>query len=347
MKTRLNIFRLSFLAAAIAVLAACGGGGDAAPPASVSTSTSPSTPAAGPAKVATLPAGASPNVTAANCAPISAPTTTPPVISGVDMQAVNDILLAVDPAHGYSEFARLPGTFMWWVRSGSSVDMLSLGAAVHETNHKIDSTLRNLCNTDGLARFFADGQVYVTDISRNDKLANYSIAGETYPTALKSTRGFRYDLYVTGAASSSGNDLSILLDELNAYTGAANLEVRLFSSPTYSYLATRADADAGGMADFMLFLQAYLKAARLNHPATYTTLQAQARTKAFIQFAWTRAETVLAAAYPFSTAASANNAARIPVDVLMAVYSADFLLELDTLGIVHKAPADWASTYLK
>ena len=296
----------------------------------------------------TLPAGASPNVTAANCALVSAPATAPAVISGADMQAVNDILLAVDPAHGYSEFARLPGTFIWWVRSdSSSVDMLSLGAAVHETNHKIDSTLRNLCNTDGLARFFADGQVYVTDISRNDKLANYSIAGETYPAPLKSTRGFRYDLYVTGAASSSGNDLSILLDELNAYTGGANLEVRLFSSPTYSYLATKADADAGGMVDFMLFLQAYLKSARLNHPTTYTALQAQARTKAFIQFAWTRAETVLAAAYPFSTAASANNAARIPVDVLSAVYSADFLLELDTLGIVHKTPADWALTYLK
>ena len=343
MKPRLDVFRFSLVVAAFAAIAACGGGGDAALPGS----TSPA-PSAAPPKVATLPAGTSPSVSTANCPLLIATTTTAPTLSGADMLFVNDLLLAVDPAHGYAEFARLPGTFMWWLRSGStSVDMLSLGAAVHETNHKIDSTLRNLCNTDGLARYFAEGQVYVTDISRNDKLANYSIAGETYPTSLKSSRGLRYDLYVTAAASSSGNDLSILLDELNAYTGGANLEVKLFSNPTYSTLTTRADADAGGMADFMLFLQAYLQAARLNHPATYTTLQAQVRTKAFIQFAWTRAERVLAAAYPYSTAASSNNAARIPVDVLRAVYSGEFLRELDLLGIVHKAPADWALTYLQ
>lgn len=346
MNTRLNIFRIPLLAVTIAALAACGGGSDSV--SSVVTSTPAAAPSPGVTKAATLPAGASPGVTAANCLLLSAPTLTPPVITGADMQAVSDILLAVDPTHSYPEFARLPATFMWWVRSdGNAVDMLSLGAAVHETNHKIDSALRNLCDTDGLARFFSDGQVHVTDISRNDILANYSIAGEAYPATLKSSRSFRYDLYVTAAASSSGNDLSILLDELNAYTGGANLEAKLFSSATYAFLTIRADADVGGMADFMLFLQAYLKAARLNYPATYSKLQAQTRTKAFIQFAWTRAETILAAVYPYSTAAAESNPARIPLDVIRAVYSADFLQELDMLGISHKTPADWASTYLK
>jgi len=346
MNARLNIFRIPLLAVIIAALSACGGGSDSV--SSVVTPTPAAAPSPGGTKTATLPAGASPDVAAKNCPLLSAPTLIPPVITGADMQAVSDILLAVDPTHSYPEFARLPATFMWWVRSNNNaVDMLSLGAAVHETNHKIDSALRNFCNTDGLARFFADGQVYVTDISRNDILANYSIAGEAYPAALKSSRSLRYDLYITAAASSSGNDLAILLDELNAYTGAANLEVKLFSSAAYGFLATRADADVGGMSDFMLFLQAYLKAARLNYPATYSKLQAQTRTKAFIQLAWARAETVLAAAYPYSTAAAAGNPARIPLDVIKAVYSADFLQELDLLGIAYKTPADWASTYLR
>ena len=346
MDTRVNIFRIPLLVATIAALAACGGGSDSA--SSVVTSTPVITSSPGATKVTTLSAGASPDVTAANCLILSAPILTAPEITGADMQAVNNILLAVDPAHGYSEFARLPATFMWWVRSnGNAVDMLSLGAAVHETNHKIDSALRNICNTDGLARFFSNGQVHVTDISRNDILANYSIAADAYPATLKFSRSFRYDTYVTAAALSSGNDLSILLDELNAYSGGASLEAKLFSSPTYAALTTRADADTGGMADFMLFLQAYLKAVRQNSPVTYTKLQAQTRTKAFIQFAWTRAETILIAVYPYSTAAAAGNPVRIPLDVIRAVYSAEFLQELDMLGISHKTPAEWAPTYLK
>ncbi|MGV8805408.1 MAG: hypothetical protein ACWA6Y_10655 [Polaromonas sp.] len=349
MNTRLNGFRIPHLHLVAAVvtaaaLAACGGGGDSS---STVVSSTPPTAPAGTAKVPTLPSGASPAVTSANCALLTAPALTAPVIEGADMQAVSDILLAVDPAHSYAEFARLPATFMWWLRGSSAVDMLSLGAAVHETNHRIDSTLRSICNTDGLARFFANNQVYVTDLNRNDRLANYSIVGEAYPAALKSSRSLRYDLYITSSASSSGNDLSILLDELNAYTGGANLEVKLYSSPTYAYLTTRADSDIGGMADFMLFLQAYLKAARLNYPTSYAKLETQARTKAFMQFAWTRAETVLAAAYPYSTAAKASNPARVPLDVINAVYSAEFLQELDRLGITHKNSADWAATYLK
>jgi len=346
MNTILNLFRISLVAVAVAVLAACGGGSDSV--SSAVTSTPGAAPSMGGTKIGTLAAGASPGVTAENCPLLNAPALNPPAITGADMQAVSDILLAVDPGHGYAEFARLPATFIWWVRSdGNAVDMLSLGAAVHETNHKIDAALRNLCNTDGLARFFSDGQVHVTDLSRNDLLANYSIVGETYPAGLKSSRSLRYDAYVTAAASSSGNDLSILLDELNAYTGGANLEARLFSNRTYAFLTVRADADAGGMADFMLFLQAYLKAARLNHPATYAKLQAQTRTIGFIQFAWTRAEAMLAAIYPYSTAAAANNPAQISQEVISAIYSADFLDELDKLGISHKTRADWASTYLK
>ena len=339
----MNIFRVPFLLALTAALAACGGGEGR----TVVSSTSPGSTST-PPLIATLPAGASPSVTSANCPLLTASAITAPAISGADMQATSDILQAVDPVHSYSEFARLPATFMWWLRSGGDrVDLLSLGAAVHETNHRIDSTLRNLCNSDGFARFYADGRVYVTDLRKSDKLANYSVVAESYPASLKATRAFRFDAYITGSATSSGNDFSILLDELNAYSGAANFETKLVASAAYSQLAVKADSDVGGMADFMLFLQAYLQSARLNYPSTYSTIQGQGQTKVFIQFSWSRAEAILAAAYPYSSAASAGNAIRVPVDVLKAVYSADFLQELDALGISHKTAADFGLTYLK
>ncbi len=344
MKAKMNTFRIPLILALTAALVACGGGGGGR---TVISTTSPGPSNTAP-QIPTLPAGPSPAVTTGNCALLTAAGITAPAISGADMQATSDILQAVDPVHSYPEFARLPATFMWWLRSGNDrVDLLSLGAAVHETNHKIDSTLRNVCNADGLARFFADGRTYITDLRKSDKLANYSIVAETYPANLRSSRALRFDAYITGSASSSGNDFSILLDELNAYTGAGSFEAKLLASAAYAQLAVRADSDVGGMTDFMLFMQAYLKSARLNYPATYSTIQGQGQTKVFIQFAWSRAEAVLAAAYPYSSAASDGNAIRVPVDVLRAIYSADFLQELDALGITHKTAADFSQTYLR
>lgn len=334
-----------FLALSTALLA-CGGGSSGGEQRTIVTSTP-----AGPGSaifVATQAAGPSPSVTTANCPRITSPNITAPVINGADVQATSNVLRAVDPVHSFAEFARLPDFFMWSLRSSSDrIDMLSLGGSVHETNHKIDASLRNLCNSDGLARFFAEGRVYVTDMRKTDQLANYSIASETYPAALKTTRAFRYDVYIPGSASSSGNDFSVLLDELNAYSGGANFEAKLLANTAYAQLAVNADSDVGGMADFMLFMQAYLKSARLNHPATYSTLQAQGRTKAYMQYAWSRAEGILAVAYPYTTAAASGNAIKVPVDVLRVVYSADFLQELDGLGIMHKTAADFNATYFR
>ena len=339
----MHILNIPILLALTATLVACGGGEER----TVASSPSPGTNSA-PPLIATQPAGSSPKVTAASCPLLTASEIIAPAIDGADMQATSDILQAVDAAHSYSEFARLPATFMWWVRSGSDqVDMLSLGAGVHESNHKIDSTLRNLCNSDGLARFYAEGRVHVTDLRKSDELANYSIAAESYPAALKGTRALRFEAYITGSARSSGNDFSILLDEVNAYSGGANFEAKLLANAAYAQLAVRADADVGGMTDFMLFMQAYLKSARLNHPATYSTISGQGQTKVYIQFAWSRAEAILAAAYPYSTAAAPGNAIKVPLDVLREIYSADFLQELDALGITHKTAADFGLTYLR
>ncbi len=347
-----------FSIALASILAACGGGGGdtstsqpsaAQPTAPVVVVPTPAPVVVVPAAVATLAQGATPSVTAADCPRLTATTLSAPAINGADMQHVADVLASVDPAHGFAEFSRLPATLTWWMRSAGSADekvvnQWSLGAAIHETNHEINSALRYRCHSDGLARYFVDGRVNVTGLKFGDT-DNYSIASETYPTPLKAARALRFDLYVTGAAKANGNDFSALLDELAAYSGGANFEVSLLANPTYSYLSKSGDLNVGGMVDVMLFLQSYLKAARLNHPSTYSAIQSQSQTLDFIQFSWSRAERILVLAYPFSMKAGGTQL--VPVDVITAIYSSTFLAELDALGITHKTAADWSTTYLR
>lgn len=349
---------LSVALTTAATLSACGGGGSASPSASAAVGLTPPAPAPAPAPTppapspapdavatATLPAGTAPTVTAGDCPILLAATVPTPPLVGADAQAAATVLAAVDLAHGSSELSRLAGYFTWWLRAaGPTVDEITLGAAIHETNHKIDFALRYACNSDGLARYFVDGQVHVTGLMAGTT-SNYSIAAAAYPAALKAPRALRYDLYVTGAAASSGNDFSVLLDELNAYSGGAAFEVGLLSDPTYSYLSRSGDFNAGGTVDFMLFLQAYLKSARLNHPTTYASIQSSGQTLAYVQFAWSRAERILGAMYPYSVAAGGTQV--VPTDVLAAVYSPEFLAELDALGITHKFASDWSTTYLR
>ncbi|MES3012494.1 MAG: hypothetical protein V4750_02045 [Pseudomonadota bacterium] len=269
---------------------------------------------------------------------------TPPPLLDADTQAASDILGTVDPSHGFAVFSRLPAQFTWWMRSvGSTVTGHGLGAAMHEVTHAIDNTLQFTCFNDGRARYFADGVIHQIGLTVGGT-SNYHIAAEAVPAALKVSRP-RFDAYITGASAYSGNDFRVLLDELNAYTGVANFEVNLLESPKYSYLATNGDLNVGGMVDFMLFTQAYLQAARLNHPATYAAIQTDTSTVTYLIFAWARAERILAAAYPYSVAAGGTQV--VPLDVLAAVYSPALLDELDRLGISHRTAADWSATYLR
>ena len=290
-------------------------------------------------------------MTAANCPAIQSANTTAPTIVGADMQAVSDVLNAVDTVHGLSEFYRLPDTFMWWARgkSDKQINMNSIGTAIHETNHTIDFALWDTCYPDHYAKFFANNVFYSTELLQR-QTDNYSIISETYPQGLRIStvarpRSQRYSIYIQTAAAYGGNDFRLILDELNAYSGAAQFEVNLLSSSKYSYLYNAGDYNAGGMVDFMSFLQYYLKSARLNHASTYATIKSQQNTLAFIQFSWTRAEAILAAMYPYSVANGSTQT--IPLDVARDIYSPAALAELDAIGVTHKTAADWQSTYFK
>lgn len=299
------------------------------------------------ATAAELPAGPHPLLVAADCPRLLAgdQAIAALTVQGADMQQVADILQATNSGHAYQVFARAPLNVMWWLRTqGGSIDMVTVGAAVHESNHEIDAALRSTCNTDRVARLLLNGAVQTTGlVNGNGSTANYSIAGEAVPVVLKT--GLRYATYIIGAASASGNDFSVLLDELNAYTGATEFELGLLSDPVYKVLQANGDFNAGGQVDFMLYALAYLKAARLNHPSTYAAIKSQAATLQYIQTVWAQAEANLAGLYPF-TVISGTGGMVVSKDALAAAYSSDFITELDLLGIAHQSASAWATTYL-
>jgi hypothetical protein len=56
---------------------------------------------------------------------------------------------------------------------------------------------------------------------------------------------------------------------------------------------------------------------------------------AFLPFAWSRAQALLAAMYPYSTTAGGTQV--IPLDALTVVYSPASIGELDRLGVTHRS----------
>jgi len=89
--------------------------------------------------------------------------------------------------------------------------------------------LSYICNKDGNERFFVNGVVYTTGL-KFGATANYNIASEVYPDALKTSRKSRYDTYIVKALAANGNQFAVLLDELTAYSSGAQLELGLLKT---------------------------------------------------------------------------------------------------------------------
>jgi hypothetical protein len=288
--------------------------------------------------------GISPTLGAANCAAVQASVNaTPATFADADMQQANDVLSTIDPG-AYAIFKKLPDTFAWWMRGNygtTSVSMLNLTIAIHETSHGIQNVNSFQCGATAF-KYLLDGTVYTTDLTSGATVL-YSIVSQTYPLATKPPR---YNVYVAATPFAPSNDARIMLDELTAYSTAARLAINMMHFPEYGNLTSYEDGDLAGMVDFMLFTQSYLKAARLNAPATYTALQS-ANTKAYIQTLWTFAEANLQQSIPYAYTAAAltyiaNKPMFINANVLAQVYTPSWLAELDALGITHKAASDWS-----
>jgi hypothetical protein len=341
-------------AACAALLAACGGGGgDTVAPAAAPAGGAPS--ASAPAATPTISRTDSgaivvntvaiPPPTAEDCVRLTSQAQSQAALdlSNPMVKAVHDELQAVDPVHALRVFERMPGQFVNWVASMEGVlGVDTIGFATHETMHNLSFALGS-CSPRQTAQYLLLGSTIDTGLRFGDT-ANYSIVAETIAPGLKTH--FRYAEYIPAAAAASGNDLRILLDELAAYVGGAYTEQRYLASGRAGDDRRVLEYNLGGMVNFMVYLQNYLQAARLNHPATYAAIRNNPATLAAIQTLWREAESVLQSSYPLTLPGTTPR-----VDYsrayFAAAYSPGLLAELDALGIMHASAASWSGTYLR
>lgn len=339
-----NLTLFAALLTAAAILTACGGGGSSGTDSAGNAPPPTTGPSPAPTITVTSQVGDSPSN--ADCARLASDSQSAASLdlSNASIKAVSDLLLAVDATHAYNVFTRRPHDFVNWIVAGSnntgSVDFESLGVATHETLHMVDTALLP-CAPTNQAKYLFFGQQLVTDLAPSGTSA-YGIVAETIDPSL--TAVGRYQTYIVNNGSNAGNDFRVLLDELAAYTGGAYVEQQ-YLAKYGSNKAGSFDVNLGGTVTFMVYLENYLKAARLNHPATYTVIQNSASTKAAVQAIWSRAEQVLQASYP-STKSTATPQLLVDSAYFSAAYSPGLLSELDSLGITHASAASWSGTYL-
>lgn len=296
-------------------------------------------------------AGARPSLDSYNCRQMNSVTLakTQLAIDGDDMKVVENILRETSPNHGWVLFTLAPKEFMWWVRMEGSLSIISVGTAVHETNHVVDIVL-TACN-GGAATYSLNGISMRTE-HRPGETPNYSILATVLPPSMKGRNvGSRYPQYIEINGTQPGSDFSLLLDEFVAYVGGAGMELAIVRSKEYGWLLNREidafDGDPGGMADFMVYVLAYLKAVRINHPEVYARIQKQTNTLGLIQMTWTEAEGILTSIYDHTLTAKLGGVLVVSREAISSAYSDEFLPELDRLGISHLPASTWSTTYLR
>jgi len=267
-------------------------------------------------------------------------------LSNPKVKEIHDILKESDINNGYQIFLRKNATFMSWINNNST-----LSTAIHETNHAIDGKIE-YCNPNDIAKYFSLGHIYITDLKYDDT-KHYSIVEETIPEKLKI--GSRYELYIEGTKKASANRFNVLLDELNAYTGDAWFQVNFRRSglPKESKYYTTSQFQIDGVIDFMIYLEYYLKSARLNYPDTYNKIISQPNTIKYIQYIWIKAEEVIEASYIYITDNKYSkyiffkkNLLELSArDKLKEIYLDDAISELDLIEIEHTNYNHWQKRY--
>lgn len=257
----------------------------------------------------------------------------PPPPNGAD-----GALLASLPPLASKQAARLRAAVgadvLWWLRTQGALNLSTLPTAYHEANHAIDVALA-ACN-GGRAVYVFDGETYVTEMVRG-ATAPYVVAAAAVPAAIKAGAPVRYQTYLVRTPRVAANDFTTLLDEFNAYVGAATIEVALANSPLYARFRqdgnAALDGNIGGAGDMMLYVLSYLKVVRTQYPDSYAKIRNSPLLLAHLQRLWTASETMLKAAAPYGS--DKGGIYVIPIAALVAVNSPAFIDELDRLKIRH------------
>ena len=227
-------------------------------------------------------------------------------------------------------FNTMPEEFLWWIRMTGSIDIYTVGMAVHETSHTLNTRLTN-CNR-GRASFYFEGVRWNTEY-RSTGSPPYATAASYVPDELKQSPLSRYQNYFVRLGTNPANDFRALLDEFNAYVEGARTEVNAIGSPLYkrSVQFDAFDGNLGGTAEFMLYTLAYLKKVRIEHPDAWEAIRNSPLLLAHIQRMWSGAEML------FDRWKSTGDRKYIVSrSILHSAYQAAYIAELDHLGIRHR-----------
>jgi hypothetical protein len=240
-------------------------------------------------------------------------------------------------------FNTMPEEFLWWIRLTGSVDIYTVGMAVHETSHTLNTRLTN-CN-QGRASFYFEGVRWNTEY-RSIGSPPYASAASYVPDELKKSPLSRYQNYFVRLGPNPANDFRALLDEFNGYVEGARTEVNAIGSPLYERFVQfdAFDGNLGGTAEFMLYTLAYLKKIRMEHPDAWAAIRNSPLLLAHIQRLWSGAEMLFD-----RWKSSGDKKYIVSRSILHTAYQASYIAELDHLDIRHRplSPLEQAFTPAK
>ncbi|MEI8363689.1 MAG: hypothetical protein WCG35_10800 [Betaproteobacteria bacterium] len=248
-----------------------------------------------------------------------------------EVAQIDKLLSEIDPSHSGQILRIAPDELMWWIAfMNNDVNFFSIGVAVHETNHSINRILTNCSNLGGASYFFANN-IYYTSI-RPSSTPSYGNATKVISKdIILSLDPMRFKFYLMGIGNTPQAGFDVLLDELVAYTGAAAFEEKMLADPNLNNLIVKDDysydVNIGGMVEFILFFEAYLKFIRINDEVLYNRILSDRQLRTLLAKIVVSAESTLVKVSFYAGTSKKSGFLRISRAALAAVYSPEYSSE--------------------
>lgn len=270
---------------------------------------------------------------------------------------LGDFLKDIDKECAYQIYLKDSTSLKMWIDTLTDNvnevydDPNNMCTALHETNHMINARHSGVKTeiyliTNGTAyetnaisygnpkdynfTLFSCNDIFVTGINDFDVYNNtfeiINIVSETIPhNNFKNDNIYKFYFENNGV-------FSMLLDEWNSYLVEDNFFINY-----QQYKKFIGIKKYGNTIKFMLYIQCYLKSARLKYPYTYDAIKNNSELINLIQSLWIKSEETLYNGF---------KTFQISKQYFEYIYSNDFLQELDSLGIQHQDMKYWKKTYM-
>ena len=175
-----------------------------------------------------------------------------------DVSEAMSILNQIQSPHAERIAKEAMPVVAWWLRLQGSKSFISIAIAVHEANHWMKQKWTACFN--GANAYHLNGNIFKTQL-RQGESRHISIVMNSLSAEYKNKTPFRLKNYIIDSREIQGNQFTVLLDELVAYTGAAQVELALIQKSAAYFdeqKITRFDVNLGGSTEMWVFSLAYL-----------------------------------------------------------------------------------------